>query len=317
MKTSYRKALPQLGDALFVTDGGIETALIYNEGIELPDFAAFDMFRRPGGEATLRRYYAAYVRIAMQFRAGMVLESATWRASADWGAKLGYRPAQIADVNRQAIRLLEDIRHQHRELAMVISGCVGPRGDGYNPTHVMSADEAQAYHREQIFVFSKTAADMVSAITMNYAEEAIGIAYAAQEAGMPVAISFTVETDGRLPTGQRLQDAMQQVDEATGAYPAYYMLNCAHPEHFEKVLEQPWARRIRGLRANASRKSHAELNESSELDIGNPAELGVHYATLKRGLLPNLNVVGGCCGTDHRHVQRMAAACAPLFRVAA
>jgi S-methylmethionine-dependent homocysteine/selenocysteine methylase len=166
-------------------------------------------------------------------------------------------------------------------------------------------------------VFSDTAADMVSAITMNYVEEAIGIARAAQATGMPAAISFTVETDGRLPTGQPLREAIQQVDDATGSYPAYYMLDCAHPEHFEKVLEKPWARRIRGLRANASRKSHAELNQSTELDIGNPAELGVHYATLNRGLLPNLNVVGGCCGTDHRHVQRMAAACAPLFRVAA
>jgi S-methylmethionine-dependent homocysteine/selenocysteine methylase len=315
--TLYRNSLPQLGDALFVTDGGIETVLIFNEGIELPDFAAFDLFRRPGGEAALRRYYAAYVRIAMQFRAGMVLESATWRASADWGRKLGYGPAQLAAANRQAIRLLEDIRREHRELSTVISGCVGPRGDGYNPTNVMSADEAQAYHREQVAIFSDTAADMVSAITMNYVEEAIGVARAAQEAGMPAAISFTVETDGRLPTGQPLADAMQQVDEATGAYPAYYMLNCAHPEHFEKVLEQPWARRIRGLRANASRKSHAELNESTELDSGNPAELGVHYAALKRASLPNLNVVGGCCGTDHRHVQRIAAACAPLFRVAA
>ena len=313
--TLYRNSLPQLGDALFVTDGGIETALIFNEGIELPDFAAFDLFRRPGGEAALRRYYAAYVRIAMQFRAGMVLESATWRASADWGRKLGYRPAQLADANRQAIRLLQDIRGEHRELTMVISGCVGPRGDGYNPTHVMSADEAQAYHREQIAVFSDTAADMVSAITMNYVEEAIGIARAAQEAGMPAAISFTVETDGRLPTGQPLPEAMQQVDEATGAYPAYYMLNCAHPEHF--VSNKTLSPRIRGLRANASRKSHAELNESATLDIGDPAELGADYATLKRGLLPNLNVVGGCCGTDHRHVQRIAASCAPLFRVAA
>jgi S-methylmethionine-dependent homocysteine/selenocysteine methylase len=317
MKTPYRKALPQLGDALFVTDGGIETALIFNEGLELPDFAAFDLFRRADGEAALRRYYAAYVRIAAQFRAGMVLESATWRASADWGARLGYNGAQLAEANRQAIRLLEDIRREHRDLAMVISGCVGPRGDGYSPARIMSAAQAQAYHREQIAVFADSAADMVSAITMNYVEEAIGIAHAAQATGMPVAISFTVETDGRLPTGQPLQDAIQQVDDATGSYPAYYMLNCAHPEHFEKVLEKRWARRIRGLRANASRKSHAELNQSTELDIGNPAELGVHYATLKRGLLPNLNVVGGCCGTDHRHVQRMAAACAPLFRVAA
>jgi S-methylmethionine-dependent homocysteine/selenocysteine methylase len=315
--SSYRQNLPQLDGGLFVTDGGIETTLIFNEGLELPDFAAFDLLRRPGGEEALRGYFQAYARIAARHGAGLILESATWRASADWGARQGYTAAQLAEANRQAIRLLEDIRREHRELAMVISGCVGPRGDGYNPTHVMSADEAQAYHREQIAIFSDTAADMVSAITMNYAEEAIGVTRAAQEAGMPAAISFTVETDGRLPTGQPLPEAMQQVDEATGAYPAYYMLNCAHPEHFEKVLEQPWARRIRGLRANASRKSHAELNESTELDIGNPAELGMHYATLKRASLPNLNVVGGCCGTDHRHVQRIAAACAPLFRVAA
>jgi S-methylmethionine-dependent homocysteine/selenocysteine methylase len=315
MKTLYRNALPQLGDALFVTDGGIETALIFNEGLELPDFAAFDLFRRAGGEAALRRYYAAYVRIAAQFRAGMVLESATWRASADWGARLGYSAAQLAEANRQAIRLLEDIRREHRDLAMVISGCVGPRGDGYSPARVMPAAEAQAYHAEQIGIFADSAADMVSAITMNYVEEAIGIAHAAQEAGMPVAISFTVETDGHLPTGQPLKEAMEQVDAATGSYPSYYMLNCAHPDHL--ALEKQWSHRIRGLRANASRKSHAELNESAELDIGNPAELGAQYAALKRGVLQNLNVVGGCCGTDHRHVQRIAAACAPLFRVAA
>ena len=317
MTTLYRNALPQLGDALFVTDGGIETALIFNEGFTLPDFAAFDLFRRTGGEAALRRYYGAYVRIAAQFRAGMVLESATWRASTDWGRRLGYNAVQLADVNRKAIHLLEDIRREHRELSTVISGCVGPRGDGYNPTHVMSTDEAQAYHREQISVFSHTAADMVSAITMNYVEEAIGIARAAEEAGMPAAISFTLETDGRLPTGQPLQEAIEQVDGATAMYPVYYMLNCAHPEHFQRVLEKPWARRIRGLRANASRKSHAELNESVELDTGDPAELGEQYSMLKRTLLPGLNVVGGCCGTDHRHVQRIAAACAPLFRVAA
>ena len=315
MKTRYRKALPQLGDALFVTDGGIETALIFNEGLELPDFAAFDVFRRTGGEAALRRYYAAYVGIAAQFRAGMVLESATWRASADWGARLGYSADQLAEANRQAIRLLEDIRREHRDLAMVISGCVGPRGDGYSPARVMPVAEAQAYHREQIAVFAESAADMVSAITMNYVEEAIGIAQAAREAGMPVAISFTVETDGRLPTGQPLKEAIEQVDSATGSYPSYYMLNCAHPDHL--ALQRQWSHRIRGLRANASRKSHAELNDSAELDIGNPAELGAQYAALKRGVLQNLNVVGGCCGTDHRHVQRIAAACAPLFRVAA
>ena len=180
----------------------------------------------------------------------------------------------------------------------------------------MSADEAQAYHREQIETFAATAADMVTAITMNYTEEAVGIARAAEAAGMPVAISFTVETDGRLPTGQPLGEAIEQVDAATAGYPAYYMINCAHPTHFEGILAagEPWTQRIRGLRANASRKSHAELNESAELDVGDPDELGEQYAALKRRAAAALNVMGGCCGTDHRHVERIAAACSPLFR---
>ena len=311
----YRIALPQLDGRLFITDGGIETALIFNEGIELPDFAAFDLFRRAGGETALRRYYEHYARIAAQFGAGLVLESATWRASADWGDRLGYGRFDLAAANRRAIALLEDIRESHPQLVTVISGCIGPRGDGYRPTQVMEPGEARRYHGAQVESFAGTAADMITAITMNYANEAIGIARAAQQAGMPAAISFTVETDGRLPTGQPLKEAIEQVDDATGGYPAYYMLNCAHPEHFRKVLASGdgWTHRIRGLRANASRKSHAELNDSTELDIGDPAELGMDYAALKVGLLPKLGVVGGCCGTDHRHVQRIAAACAPLF----
>jgi len=312
---SHRKALPQLDGGLFVTDGGIETALIFNEGIELPDFAAFDLFKRPGGEAALRKYFRAYARIALKHRAGLVLESATWRASADWGARLGYAEGELADVNRRAIEMLARIRRELEEAKAiaVVSGCVGPRGDGYQPARVMSADAAQRYHRAQIETFAGTNADMVSAITMNYAEEAIGIARAAAEAGMPVAISFTVETDGRLPTGQPLREAIEQVDGATREYPSYFMLNCAHPEHFERVLQKPWAERIRGLRANASRKSHAELNDSTELDSGNPAELGSQYARLRQSVLPRLSVVGGCCGTDHRHVESIAAACAPFF----
>jgi homocysteine S-methyltransferase len=314
---SYRKALPQLGGGLFVTDGGIETSLIFNDGLELPDFAAFDLLKRPGGEAALRKYFRAYARIAARHGAGMVLESATWRASADWGARLGYGAREMAEVNRRAVALLERIRGELKETGTVavISGCVGPRGDGYVPAKVMTAEEARSYHRAQIETFAGTAADMVAAITMNYAEEAIGIAQAAKDAEMPVAISFTVETDGRLPTGQPLKEAIEQVDAATRGYPSYYMLNCAHPEHFDSVLKgnASWTARIRGLRANASRKSHAQLNESTELDIGNPDELAAQYADLKRRLLPGLNVVGGCCGTDHRHVERIAAACAPLF----
>jgi S-methylmethionine-dependent homocysteine/selenocysteine methylase len=319
MRLSYHKALPQLDGSLFVTDGGIETSLIFNDGLALPDFAAFHLLKSEDGTAALRRYYGAYAAIAKRFRAGLVLESATWRASADWGERLGYARRELMDANRQAIALLQDIRSMNPHVTTVISGCLGPRGDGYQPARIMSASQAADYHRDQLDALAHAGAEMVSAITMNYVEEAVGIAQAAQDADIPVAISFTVETDGRLPTGQPLGEAIEEVDAATGFYPAYYMLNCAHPEHFHGVLrrDRSWTARIRGLRANASRKSHAELNESSELDIGHPAELGSQYAELRQYLLPRLNVVGGCCGTDYRHVERIAAACAPLFRAAA
>jgi S-methylmethionine-dependent homocysteine/selenocysteine methylase len=314
--TQYRHALPQLGNDLFLSDGGIETVMIFQEGLTLPDFAAFDLLKQPEGEAALRKYFRTYAAIARRYEVDMILESATWRASADWGARLGYNQHALVEANLKAIRLLEEIRHEFEngKRRAVISGCVGPRGDGYNPTHLMSAGAAQHYHEAQVRTFASSAADMVTAITMNYVEEAIGIARAARAHDMPVAISFTVETDGKLPTGQTLRSAIEQVEAVTDQYPSYYMINCAHPTHFEGVLSEAgaWRERIRGVRANASRCSHAELNEAPELDDGNPIELSMQYAALKRQL-PNLNVMGGCCGTDHRHIEQIAAACAPLF----
>lgn len=315
--TRYRSALPQLAGGLFLTDGGLETTLIFHEGLELPDFAAFHLLKTPEGSAALSKYYRSYADIAQRFGTGLILESATWRANPDWGRKLGYTSETLARANLQAITLLELIRSEYSspQTPVVISGCLGPRGDGYVPDHAMSAPEAETYHREQMATFADSAADMVCAITMNYVEEAIGIAQAARQAGMPVAISFTVETDGKLPTGQTLRSALEQVDDVTSGYPVYYMINCAHPTHFDQVLagEEPWLRRIRGLRANASRMSHAELNEAPELDAGNASELGHEYADLKRQQ-EQLNVMGGCCGTDHRHIEQIAAACRPLFR---
>jgi S-methylmethionine-dependent homocysteine/selenocysteine methylase len=313
----FRKALPQLAGDLFLTDGGIETTLVFLEGLELPHFAAFDLLKHKDGRAALQKYFRSYAGLAQRFSTGLILESATWRASADWGAKLGYSAKELADANRRSIDLLAEIRDEFKggPNKVVISGCIGPRGDGYNPVDTMSAEDAEAYHRKQIEVLEDTAADMITAITMNYVEEAVGIVRAAKGAGMPVVISFTVETDGRLPTGQALRAAIEQVDSATSRYPAYYMLNCAHPTHFEPVLTQgeAWTGRIRGVRANASTKSHAELNESVELDTGDPVEFGMQHAQLKRRL-SQLNVMGGCCGTDHRHVEQIALACLPLFR---
>ena len=308
----HRRYLPQLDGKLFLTDGGIETTLIFLEGLELPHFAAFDLLRDRAGWDDLRKYYERYVKIAVNNRVGFILESATWRASADWGQKLGYSKEALAHANRDSIALLAELRRTYESSStpIVISGCLGPRGDGYDPGAVMSVKEAQDYHAEQVAVFAETDADMVSAITMTNVNEAVGLTRAAMEANMPVAISFTVETDGKLPTGQTLQEAIEAVDGATGHAPAYYMINCAHPTHFESVLRTggAWRARIAGVRANASAKSHAELNDSTELDSGNPRELGAQYRELRR-LLPKLTVMGGCCGTDHRHVEEICTAC--------
>ncbi|UCH24464.1 MAG: homocysteine S-methyltransferase family protein [Trueperaceae bacterium] len=312
----YRGQLPQLDGRLFLTDGGIETTLIFKDGLSLPHFAAFDLLRSEEGERALRSYFRTYAAIAARDGVGVVLESATWRASADWGAKLGYSQGALAEANRKAINMLEDIRNEFEngDSEVVISGCIGPRGDGYDPSLRMTVEEAERYHATQVETFAGTAADLVSAITMNYLEEAIGITRAAQKAGMPVVISFTVETDGRLPTGQALGSAIEEVDAATGAGPAYYMVNCAHPTHFETLLDpsEPWVARIRGIRANASTMSHAELDQAEELDDGDPVQLGRQYAEL-RSRLGTFNVMGGCCGTDHRHIEQISSACSPLF----
>jgi S-methylmethionine-dependent homocysteine/selenocysteine methylase len=303
---SDRDHLPQLDGRLFLTDGGIETTLIFQEGIDLPLFAAFGLLRDEDGTEALRRYYEPYVGLAREHRLGFVLESPTWRASPRWATELGFSEGELDRLNRRAIALMEEIRARHTDpgAPIVISGCIGPQDDGYNPSEILSAADAENYHATQIRTFSETAADMVTAITMTYVEEAVGVTRAAGAAGMPVAISFTVETDGRLPSGQALGEAIQQVDDETERGPAYYMINCAHPTHFDGVVEGDgaWRGRIRGLRANASTMSHAELDEATELDDGDPGDLGARYAALA-ATLPNLNVVGGCCGTDLRHVR--------------
>jgi S-methylmethionine-dependent homocysteine/selenocysteine methylase len=314
--TKYRNALPQLDGGLYLTDGGIETTLIFDEGLDLPDFAAFDLLKTPEGEATLQKYFRTYVEIAKRFGTGLILESATWRANPDWATRLGYSRRALAEINRKAIYMLEELRSEieNEQTKVVISGCIGPRGDGYVPQNTMTAQQAKFYHWEQIETFADSAVDMVTAITMNYVGEATGIALAAKKANLPVAISFTVETNGDLPTGQTLRSAIEKVDELTAGYPAYYMINCAHPTHFEHVLtgDGTWLDRIRGIRANASHMSHAELNEAPDLDEGNPVELEIQYRRLQNRL-PYLNVMGGCCGTDHRHVEQIAEACLPLF----
>ena len=308
----YRHRLPQLDGRLFLTDGGLETTLIFHEGWELAIFQAFTLLDSERGRAALRAYFDRYVPLAVKQGTGFVLESPTWRANPDWAARISYSRDALAKVNHAAIDLMREVRdaYETERTPIVISGCIGPRGDGYDPGKVMGAEEAQAYHAWQVGVLRDAGADLVSAFTMNNVNEALGVTRAAQAAQIPCVISFTVETDGRLPTGDSLADAIEAVDAATGYAPAYYMINCAHPTHFEGALDPraSWIKRLRGLRANSSRRSHAELDNATELDAGNPTELGEQYADLLCRF-PHINVLGGCCGTDHRHVERIGLAC--------
>jgi S-methylmethionine-dependent homocysteine/selenocysteine methylase len=315
--TTYRRALPQLTDRITLTDGGIETTLIYHEGIELPHFAAFVLLDDDAGRAALVRYFAAYLSIAREAGLPVVVESPTWRASRDWGRLLGYSGEALAEVNRRAVALLAQLRSEYEtaDSPVVISGCLGPRGDGYQPDALLSAVEAEHYHGEQIATFRTTEADLVTAITMTHTGEAIGIARAAQAHGMPSVISFTVETDGRLPSGETLEEAVTTVDAQTGSAPAYYMVNCAHPTHMDKTLlaGKGWNARVRGMRANASTMSHAELDAAEALDVGDIEDLGARYAAL-REQLPQLTVLGGCCGTDARHIDAIRRHCTTAVR---
>jgi S-methylmethionine-dependent homocysteine/selenocysteine methylase len=302
----YRARLPQLDSNLFLTDGGLETTLIFHEGWNLPMFESFVLMDSEKGRRALADYYERYIAIANERGRGFVLESPTWRANPDWAARIGYDRARLSDINRTSLQLMLELREANETPAtpIVVSGCAGPRGDGYDPGNIMSPDEAQDYHAWQIGLFRDAGADLVSAFTITNIPEAIGFTRAAEAAKMPCVISFTLETDGRLPTGDELSTAIRDVDAATQVHPAYYMINCAHPTHFANKLVEgsSWMQRLRGLRANSSCRSHAELDNSPELDTGNPTELGAQYGELLKRY-PHITVVGGCCGTDHRHLE--------------
>ena len=308
----YRSGLPQLDGSKFLTDGGIETTMIFHENIDLPYFAAFELLNKKGSREKLNKYFHDYCQMANQHQVGFILEAVTWRASMDWASKLGYSELDLVNVLHDAINIFEPFREQYENenTKIVFSGCVGPRGDGYVPSEMMTISEAEDYHSLQIETFSQTEADMITVLTLNYVDEAIGITQAAKAFSMPVVISFTVETDGKLPTGQSLKEAIEAVEDVTNGYPIYYKINCAHPSHFSSVLstQEPWLQKIRSIRANASCLSHTELDEAEELDEGDPEELSKLYKELMT-VLPNLNILGGCCGTDHRHIEQISERC--------
>jgi homocysteine S-methyltransferase len=289
----------------FLTDGGFETSLFFVDGFDAPQFAAIVLMDDPDARTAIERYFDRFLATAETAGTGFVLDTNTWRACGSWAPKLGMDPGDLIRLTRDAVTAAKGIRTRWHERVspIILNGVVGPSGDGYAPDTALDPETAERLHTPQIAAFAEEGVDMISAITMTHVGEAVGIARAATATSLPVVVSFTVETDGRLPTGETLGEAIAATDAATGHAPLYYMVNCAHPDHFRSAFEsqESWIWRIGGLRANASRLSHAELDVAEELDDGDPAEFGRLHANLAR-LIPNLRVVGGCCGTDHRHV---------------
>ena len=304
----YRSDLPQLGGGLFLTDGGIDTDLIFNRGVEVREFAAHTLLAHDAGRRALLDYLRPYLTLADEVGAGFILSTPTWKAHTWWCEALGSDADELRRINREAVAFVARLRDEFaaNEQPIVLNGLIGPRGDSYLPESEITAEEAEEYHARQIGWLAATPVDMVKAATIGRSAEAVGIVRAAIAAAVPIVVSFTVETDGSLPSGESLGEAIAAVDAATSAAAEYFMVNCAHPDHFFHLLgDTPWARRIRGIRCNASRLGHDELEGRETLDDGDPAELAQQYLGLSRRL-PWLNIFGGCCGTDLRHVTAIA-----------
>jgi S-methylmethionine-dependent homocysteine/selenocysteine methylase len=304
----YRNALPQLSGDIYLADAGVETDLIFNHGIEIREFAAHTLLPIPQGRTALSRYFEGFLSLAKQQNTGFILDTVTWKAHRHWAEKLGATDDELKAANEDCVRFIAELRARFsgNGKPIVLNAVIGPRGDAYKPEATISMDSAEQYYAQQLGWLAATEIDMVTALTFNQGGEAAGLAKAARKVGLPAVVSFTVETNGALPNGQSLADAITEVDATTGQYPAYYMVNCAHPDHFgDALLDAPCARRIRGIRANASRQSHAELDAAPELDAGNPHELAQQYGALSRRM-PWLNVFGACCGSDLRHVTEIA-----------
>ncbi len=314
-----------LNERVFLTSAGTETYLVFQQGFELPEFCAFAVHEDDDAWAELERNYIdPILNIAANSRCGLMLDALVWRAQPDFIAELGIERDQLSPINERAVLKTRGFVDRWRQLngydeesfPVLIVADVGPRGDGYKVDDLaMTAEIARKYHRRQIAALAKTEVDLVCALTMTTAEESIGIVQSAAECGLPIIVSPTVETDGRLPDGTYLGTFIQVVDDATGETPIYYMVNCAHPNHLLPTLEaarngdEPWLSRFRGFRANASEKSHEELDNSTELDRGDLDILRDQVAQMYERY--DLLVVGGCCGTDHEHLAAIASMLPP------
>ncbi|WP_299367754.1 homocysteine S-methyltransferase family protein [uncultured Tateyamaria sp.] len=297
--------LPHLSSERYLLWEGNGTDLIFNRGVDMPGFASFPLLANPDTRAVLAQQLTEFLRLAQDLGRPCIVGTHTWQANPARAGRLGYSRAALDDINREAALFLRETVAASGNNRVLCSGLVGPRDDPYADAIPMGVEEARVYHTPQIAQFQGAGLDFIGAFTLNKPKEAAGLAVAAREAGLPVVLSLVVETDGRLANGQTLDDAIAEIDRLSDTAPAYFMVNCAHPSHIAPGLTgNP---RLRGLIVNASRCSHAELDEATELDAGDPAELGREMAALLADN-PHVRVFGGCCGTDLRHINQMSEA---------
>ena len=299
-----KKKLPQLQGRNMTCGGGFETWLQYVDGFTLRHFCAFELLNDERGVACLTDYHRKLVEAAVENGFGVINEGLHYRASRDWGELIGFSKEALEEINIRGIEFYKDFAREYDspETPMIVGGVIGPRGDAYNVGRTPDAAEAEDYHSEQILTFKKAGADVVTAATFSSIEEATGLARAAKSADMPVVISFFVARGGKLKGGETLEEAISAVDAATESAPAYYMINCTHPSEFTPGLtDGDWTRRLGGFMPNAVAMETLDLCKLGHLEDGDPEELGGQMADLARRF-PHINVWGGCCGTDGRHI---------------
>ena len=303
VQTSMARRLPHESNKKFLVYAGTGTDLIFNHGIELPGFASFPLLEKPETRAVLAGQMNALVELAGEMQMGCILDAPTWMANEDRAAPLGYDAQRLVGVNRDGVALMEEVRQAAGRDDILVSACIGPRCDPYADIAPIAVEEARRYHSSQLGALRGTSVDLVTAYTFNRTSEAAGCVLAARDIGLPIIMSLVVETDGRLADGTKLVDAVEEIDRVTDDAALFFMTNCAHPTHFSHAVDNH--PRLRGVIVNASSCSHSELDEAEELDEGDPGQLGREVAEIVKDN-PSIQVVGGCCGTDIRHLRQMA-----------
>ncbi|WP_159590444.1 homocysteine S-methyltransferase family protein [Chelativorans xinjiangense] len=307
--------LPVAGSGpVFLTEGGSETEIMYRRGFELPEFAMFPLLDIPSAVTAMRDMFRAQLDVAAEFGLGFLLSGLDYRASPDWGAKLGYSATALADANIAAIGFLREIAGDYRDQipSLLIGGILGPRGDAYGLNRDITAESAEAYHAVQLETLKRTQVDFTCAMTFNNIPEAVGAARAAARIGVPLSVALTLDRTHRLKSGPTLGEAIAEIDAQTGLdAPDYYLVNCSHPLEYEPALDDgAWTRRLRGVRPNASKMEKMELCKLNHLEDGHPVELATQLSNL-HARYPHMDVFGGCCGTGDKHLREIAKSLRP------